>query len=254
MRPLADVLIEGRRLVESTTDLPVRLLGGVGVALHDHRSVPAALERGYGDLDVVVPAKSTRATTAALIARGYEPNERFNALHGARRMLFYDTANKRQVDVFVGVFAMCHRLDLSGRLAEHPYSLDAADLLLTKLQIREVNRKDLVDAVRLLLTHENADISGGAAEPDVMSLDRLRAVTSSDWGWFTTVTDNLQLVRSAAADLLPPPESSVVEARADAIDAALRAAPKSLRWKARSVVGRKSPWYELPEEVGGAHG
>jgi hypothetical protein len=253
MSPLANVVDEGRRLVESA-DLPVRLLGGVGVALHDHRPVPAALERGYGDLDVVVPPKSARATTAALTAAGYEPNERFNALHGAQRMLFYDLENKRQVDVFVGTFSMCHRLDLSGRLGEHAFGLDAADLLLTKLQIHEINRKDLVDAVRLLLTHENADIGRGTAVPDAMSLDRLRAVTSTDWGWFTTVTDNLRLARAAAADLLDPEEASIVEARADAIDESLRAAPKSLRWKARSVVGRKSPWYELPEEVGGANG
>jgi hypothetical protein len=252
MSPLADVVAEGRRVVEST-DLEVRLLGGVGVALHDHRPLPAALERGYGDLDVVVPPKSARATTAALTAAGYEANERFNALHGAHRMLFYDTENKRQVDVFVGTFSMCHRLDLSGRLAEHTYSLDAADLLLTKLQIHEINRKDLVDAVRLLLTHENADIGGGGGAPDAMSLDRLRSVTSTDWGWFTTVTDNLRLVRAAAADLLEPGEASTVEGRADAIDESLRSAPKSMRWKARSVVGRKSPWYELPEEVGGAH-
>jgi hypothetical protein len=251
MSPLADVVDEGRRLVESSAAPPVLLLGGVGVALHDHRPVPAALERGYGDLDVVVPPKSARHAAAGMIAAGYEPNERFNALHGARRMLFYDLENKRQVDVFVGTFAMCHRLDLSDRLGEHPYSLDAADLLLTKLQIHEINRKDLVDAVRLLLTHENADI-GGRAEPDVMSLERLRSVTSTDWGWFTTVTDNLQLVRAAATDLLDPADSAVVEARADAIDESLRSAPKSMRWRARSVVGRKTPWYELPEEIGGA--
>jgi hypothetical protein len=252
MTPLADVVAEGRRLVQSSPDLPVRLLGGVGVALHDHRPVPAALERGYGDLDVVVPPKSARQTTAVLTAAGYEPNERFNALHGANRMLFYDTENKRQVDVFVGTFSMCHRLDLSGRLGEHAFSLDAADLLLTKLQIHEINRKDLVDAVRLLLTHENADIGGAAGSPDAMSLDRLRAVTSADWGWFTTVTDNLALVRDAAADLLDPGEASVVETRADAIHESMKAAPKSMRWKARSVVGRKTPWYELPEEVGHA--
>jgi hypothetical protein len=251
--PLHDVVAEGRRLVDSATDLRVRLLGGVGVALHDHRPVPAALERGYGDLDVVVPPKSARQTTAAMTTAGYEPNERFNALHGAQRMLFYDTENKRQVDVFVGVFSMCHRLDLSGRLDQHAYSLDAADLLLTKLQIHEINRKDLVDAVRLLLTHENADIAGGGdGRTHAMSLDRLRSITSTDWGWFTTVTDNLQLVRTAASELLEPDDAGLVETRVDEIDAALKAAPKSMRWKARSVVGRKTPWYELPEEVGGA--
>jgi hypothetical protein len=253
--PLADVVAEGRRVVESAADLPVRLLGGVGVALHDHRPVPAALERGYGDLDVVVPAKSSRRATEVLTAAGYQPNERFNALHGAQRMLFYDTVNKRQVDVFVGVFSMCHRLDLTGRLDQHPYSLDAADLLLTKLQIHEINRKDLVDAVRLLLTHENADIAGGGdGGTNALSLDRLRSVTSTDWGWFTTVTDNLRLVRTAAGDLLDPEDAAVVEGRADEIDESLRSAPKSMRWKARSVVGRKTPWYELPEEVGGAQG
>ena len=253
MSPLADVVAEGRRLIESSNDLRIRLLGGVGVALHDHRPVPPALERGYGDLDIVVPPKSTRQTTAALSAAGYVPNERFNALHGAQRMLFYDTDNKRQVDVFVGVFSMCHRLDLASRLDLHPYALDAADLLLTKLQIHEINRKDLVDAVRLVLTHENADIAGGGdGRTSSMSLDRLRAVTSSDWGWFTTVTDNLALVRTAASELLEPSDAGIVEVRVDEVDDALRSAPKSMRWKARSVVGRKTPWYELPEEVGGA--
>ena len=60
--PLADVVAEGRRVVEAAADQPVRLLGGAGVALHDHRPVPAALERAYGDIDIVVPAKSARAT------------------------------------------------------------------------------------------------------------------------------------------------------------------------------------------------
>lgn len=252
MTPLADVVAEGRRLVDSATEVPIRLLGGVGVAVHDHGPVSSALERGYGDLDIVVPAKSTRATAAAMAAAGYLPNERFNALHGAQRMLFYDTANKRQVDVFVGVFSMCHRLDLSSRLDRHAYALDAADLLLTKLQIHEINRKDLVDAVRLVVTHPNADLGPGSGDQDALSLERLRAVTSTDWGWFTTVTDNLQLVRTAAGDLLDPQGATLVQSRVDEIDASLRSAPKSMRWKARSVVGRKTAWYELPEEVGGA--
>jgi hypothetical protein len=32
----------------------------------------------------------------------------FNGLNGHRRLLFYDTANERRVDVFVGRFEMCH--------------------------------------------------------------------------------------------------------------------------------------------------
>jgi hypothetical protein len=255
--PLADVEAEGRRVVSvaADSDLTVRLLGGVGVALHDHRSVPPALRRAYGDLDIVVPAKTTKRTTEVMTSAGYVGNDRFNALHGAQRMLFYDTSNKRQVDVFVGVFAMCHRLELSHRLNLHAQALDAADLMLTKLQIHEINRKDLVDAVRLVLTHDVVDTDTAATGGiDAMSLDRLRTVTSGDWGWYTTVTDNLGRVRTAASELLDQAEADIVARRVDQIDASLRSCPKSMRWKARSLVGRKAPWYQLPEEVGGTQG
>jgi len=41
-----------------------------------------------------------------------------------------------------------------------------------------------------------------------------------------------------------------VTQRIEQITAALAAAPKSLRWRARAKVGRRIPWYDLPEEVG----
>jgi hypothetical protein len=167
-------------------------------------------------------------------------------------MLFYDTGNGRQLDVFVGVFAMCHELDLNRRLNHHPQALDAADLLLTKLQIAEINRKDIVDATRLMLTHEVVETptdAAGSAAPDVLSLTRLRQVTAADWGWYTTFTDNLALVRASVPELLTGEESEHVTMRIDTVATALDEAPKSMRWRARSVVGRRTPWYELPEEV-----
>jgi hypothetical protein len=58
------------------------------------------------------------------------------------------------VDVFLGEFKMCHRLDLDDRLGvDHP-ALPAADLLLTKLQVLELNRKDVTDVAALLTTHK----------------------------------------------------------------------------------------------------
>jgi Uncharacterised nucleotidyltransferase len=246
--PLSDVLAEARRLVDAAADggLTMRVLGGAGVALHDHGPVPDGLLRIYGDIDIVVPAKANRSTATTLMTLGYQPNERFNALHGARRMLFYDSGNGRQLDVFVGIFAMCHSLDLGRRLGRHAQALGAADLLLTKLQIAQINRKDVVDAARILLTHDLADAD---SDDDALSLGRLRDVTSGDWGWFTTFTDNLATVRTAAPDLLEPGLAGQVVWRVDRVRTALDEAPKSMRWRARSVIGRKSPWYELPEEV-----
>jgi hypothetical protein len=255
--PLASVIDEAERVVDglAARGATARLLGGTGVAAHRHGPVPVTLERSFADIDLVTGRKGGRALADGLVALGYTPNEVFNALHGARRLLFYDTANHRQLDAFVGEFAMSHRLDLDGRLNLHPRALAPADLLLTKLQIVEINHKDVVDAVRLLLAHEVAaadrPADAGPGQLDVLSLDRLAEITRADWGWYTTFTDNLAVVGSAASGLLDEMAARAVGDRVEAVLTGLRQAKKTTRWKARALVGRRAPWYELPEEVAG---
>lgn len=253
--PVADITEEARQVLAQCRagNVTARLIGGLAVAWHQHSPTPAALQRSYGDIDIVIGRKEGRAARGVLTQLGYVPNEGFNALHGDRRLLFYDQANGRQIDVFIGTFAMCQTLDLSGRLDIHPDTLGIADLLLTKLQIVEINAKDLTDAIQLLRNHavSRADRPG----TDELSLDRLCAVTSGDWGWYTTLSDNLAKVAAFAPDKLSEPERAGVSARITDIQQAIDQAGKSLRWKARARIGRHSPWYELPEEVAGTrHG
>ena len=253
--PAADIVEEARHLLAgcAAQNAHARLIGGLAAAWHLHIPTPPELQRSYGDIDIVIGRKEGRQAKAALLELGYVPNDSFNALHGDRRLLFYDKVNGRQLDVFVGVFSMCHTLDLSGRLTLLPDTLCVADLMLTKLQIVEINAKDLVDAAQLLRNHE----LGRADQPglDHVSLDRLCAVTSTDWGWYTTMSDNLAKLVTFAQDALAGPGRSAVAGRAQAIQQAIDQAGKSLRWKARARLGRRSPWYELPEEVAGTrHG
>jgi hypothetical protein len=244
-----DVQVEGVALIAALADAgaAARLLGGVAIAQHRHDGWVGAFDRVYGDIDLVAGSRSRRAVEGVLTGRGYEAAVSFNRLHGDRRLLFLDHAHSRQVDVFLGRFSMCHALELDGRLAGHPTTLVPADLLLTKLQVAEPDPKDLRDAVALIHQHELA--SGG----DVLDIGRLVEVTSADWGWWTTFTDNLGRVPAAAALLLD--DASVVEERCAAISSALEAAPKGLRWRARARVGRRVPWREEPEEhEAGIHG
>lgn len=251
-QPLADIAAEASDVLAGCAahQVSARLIGGLAVSRHQHLATPPELRRSYGDIDIVIGRKEGRGVKAALTSLGYEPNERFNALRGDRRMLFYDTVNGRQIDVFVGTFAMCHTLDLSGRLGLLPDTLSLADLVLTKLQIVQINTKDLVDAAQLLRNHQlsRADEAGR----DEVSLDRLCAVTSGDWGWYTTLSDNLARVSGFALDALAEADAAVVVERVSAIQRAIDEPGKSLRWKARARIGRHAPWYELPEEV--AHG
>jgi hypothetical protein len=253
--PEADIAHEARRVLAgcAAQNVSARLIGGLAVAIHEHTGTPPALERSYADIDIVIGRKEGRQAKAALLELGYVPNDGFNALHGDRRLLFYDTANGRQLDVFVGIFSMCHTLDLSGRLSQLTETLSIADLMLTKLQIVEINTKDLIDAAQLLRNHQLTRED----EPglDELSLDRLCAVTSADWGWHTTLSDNLAKVATFAQDVLAEPDHHSVTERVHAIQQAMDQARKSLRWKARARLGRRAPWYELPEEVAGTrHG
>jgi len=240
---------EATRLLEAAAHegLPMRVLGGVAIAILARQSLPKTLQRKYADIDLVVKRDDGPRARSLLAALGYEADRSFNSLHGSRRLLFYDVANSRRLDVFVGVFRMCHELDLEARLKLLPLTLTPADLLLTKLQIVELNQKDLIDIVSLL------HICGVGDEPgsDTIDLPRLAVVTGSDWGWYTTVSDNLGRVLPAAAELLIEVDAAVVAERLQAIQQSIQRAPNSLAWKLRSRVGRRLQWYELPDEVAG---
>ncbi|HLA16295.1 MAG TPA: hypothetical protein VJZ72_05290 [Candidatus Limnocylindrales bacterium] len=238
---------ESRRLVETAAaaGLSLRLMGGVAVWLTSPSVRRRPYRRPYRDLDLAVPSRHGRAVTPFLVAAGYVPEKLFNALHGASRLNFGRPDGRWTVDVVLDELDMSHRIDLRGRLDGPGPTIDLADLLLTKLQVFEINRKDLGDIACLLADHEIAD----AAAPNVIDRSRILSLTGSDWGLCHTVERNLR--RTADQALVEPPEDAPFAAagHAEALLAAIAAAPRSLGWKARALVGESVRWYETPEEV-----
>ena len=237
----------GRAVIAAAAaqSIPVRLIGGAAFWLRASPPARAALGRTYPDIDLVAHKKQSRPLRALLEQMGLEPERVFNATHGARRLLYHGPGGW-QVDIFLDTFEMSHTLDLGTRLEAEPETLAAAELLLTKLQIAEVNRKDLSDTAMLLWDHEPARRDG----PGLLNLDPLVARCSADWGLFTTVTDNLAAGAELLGSLIPAPSHRErIAARIAAIKHALDTAPKSARWQLRARVGRRKRWYETPEEV-----
>jgi Uncharacterised nucleotidyltransferase len=211
----------------------VRALGGVGVLLHCPQALSRGPHREFADLDVAVPRDASRQAPAVFEAAGYEPDRRFNARMGDRRMIFRGPVGK--VDVFVGAFEMCHRLDLSPRLALERDTLTASDLLMTKLQIVEVNQKDVVDAALLLSEHELGEGPG-----DHIDVAYLATLVYDDWGLWRTATQTLGVIAERRDD---------VAARAHGVVDALNDLPKGKRFRLRARVGERKRWYELPDEI-----
>jgi hypothetical protein len=230
---------EGRRLVEETAarGIPVRLLGGVAVWLRSSNGTRDAFAREYPDLDVVAHKKQSRQLRDVLEQLEYEPERTFNATHGAKRLLYHAADRSYHVDVFLDVFEMSHTLDLGERLETEPLTVPAAELLLTKLQVAEVNRKDLQDAAMLLLEHELADEDGAGK----LNAARVAQLCARDWGLHTTIMDNLEKLRESVPEA---PKEKIAE-----LERRLETEPKTRAWNLRAKIGRRKRWYELPEEV-----
>jgi hypothetical protein len=245
---LAEPTDEGLRLVGAAVahGIVLRLVGGVAIWARCPSAHRPPLARRYNDIDVVTRSGSAAAVTAFFVGQGYEPNRMFNALRGAQRLMYADPARERVVDVLVDRFVMCHRLDLRDRLALDAPTLPLADLLLTKLQVVELNEKDVTDLLALLADH---DLDG--EEGEAIGTARILAVTADDWGFEHTIRRTLTRVRDAAvAYELDGSTTARIQARIDRLVELLDRAPKTRRWRMRARLGERVRWFELPEEVG----
>jgi hypothetical protein len=157
---------------------------------------------------------------------------------------------------------MAHSFGFADRLGLSSPTLPLAELLLSKLQIVKINRKDVLDALVLLAEHPLGPDDG---HPDSrhglgsINVPRIVSITSGDWGWWRTVTGNLDTLDQYLAVELTPGDLDLNNGRAVLFDpaaqiAALRTAindaPKSTRWKLRARVGERQAWYRDPEEMG----
>jgi hypothetical protein len=224
----------------------VRLLGGIAIWLRASEPMRQALGREYADIDLATTKKQAKGLRAVLEQLQYVPDKMFNATQGDTRLYYTSSDRAYHVDVFVEKFVMSHELQLGSRLDTEQYTLPAAELLLTKLQIAELNRKDASDTSMLLADHEPAETDG----PGLLNIRQVSAVCADNWGLYTTVTDNLQTTRSLLAELLPDGQvRDEVDERIQTLLSNLEAAPKSGGWRRRAKLGRRKRWYQTPDEA-----
>ncbi|HWT90468.1 MAG TPA: hypothetical protein VN179_05080 [Solirubrobacterales bacterium] len=245
MEPLPDPIAEGTRIAEAAAErgLPLRLLGGVAVAVLCPSSRQPPLRRRYADIDFATAGAAKEGVIGLMESLGYRPDREFNTLHGHRRLYFRDEANQRQVDVFVNEADLCHRVDFRGRLEAVPLTLSLADLTVLKLQIVETNEKDYLDICAIFADHDlTTDDSG-------VNVTHIGTLTASDWGLWRTLGMVAERSERFALELPGFERGELVAERLRRLRAELDKVPKTRRWKLRARVGDKKRWYELPEEV-----
>ncbi len=243
----ADPLPEAMSLVRGAAAAghQLKILGGLGVRVLCPDFPPR--QRAGQDIDLACLSKTRRQVAEHLEQAGCEPDKRFNTLNGDKQM-YFTAPSGRPIDVMVDKLSMCHVLDLRPSFGTVSSTLDAADLLLSKLQIVELNAKDAQDIFHLLSgVPIGRDSIRAAIDPG-----RFGSVLAGDWGWWRTVTGNLDKLAGLLAEnpaLAPPRPRFGPLAQAKRLREVADSVPKSLKWKLRSNIGDKVRWYELPEEV-----
>jgi hypothetical protein len=145
-----------------------------------------------------------------------------------------------RVDVFYDKLEMCHTIELKDRLELDYPTITLVDLLLEKLQIVQINEKDILDCLNLIRLHD-------VSESDTQGINakHLAGLLSSNWGFHHTVELNLDklLKYQNSFESLTAKDREDIKQKTDKLREYMEKEPKSLGWRMRAKVGEKKIWY-----------
>lgn len=235
---------EGERLVAiaDAEGVVLRLLGALAFAERcpEHAHLQDRLGREYTDIDFAGYGKQARRIQAILAREGYAEDGAVYVESQGSRLVFEHPRTKLHLDVFLDKLEFCHTVPWNGRLELHDRTIPLAEMLMQKMQIVQINEKDLIDTIMLLLEHPL-----GEGDGEAVNIGRVARVCAKDWGWWRTLTMNLEKVRQMAGsyEALSDAEKRRVAEQVDAALERIEAEPKSLAWKLRARVGDRKKWY-----------
>jgi len=241
---------EVRRILKAAGDerLVLRLLGSLAFQMHCPRYgfLQAKLGRAYTDIDFASYNRQAKGVSELLARLGYRENKEIFVVTEGMRAIFENGASRLHVDVFYEKLDFCHVIPWNGRLEADEPTIPLAELLLEKMQIVQINEKDVIDTIMLLLEHPL-----GAEDRETINIDRVAALCGGDWGLWRTVTMNLDKVRQLAQGYpqLEPEDKARVAELVETARARLEAEPKSMAWRLRARVGDRVKWYKDVDEV-----
>jgi len=250
---IEDFYTERTRILEAlqapgNQHIIMRLIGALAFRTHcpQFGYIQDALGRKFTDFDFASYPRFFKDIVRVLTELGYQEDKQVTQLFGDNRMIFHDPVFGRHIDVFYNSLEFCHAISFEGRLEIEKYTLPLAELLLEKMQIVQINEKDLIDTIMLLREH-----SLGGIDAETINTSIITGLLSNDWGFWRTMTGNLELLDGKLGQYagLTDQDRQVVHARISDLLQQIDTVPKTLRWKLRARVGEKVKWYKDVEEL-----
>ena len=231
--------------------IPLRACGSVGVylaveadaeavAIYRRRGLSPPHGRLFKDLDLVGLEKQSSGLFRLFVRElGFTEDRETNALFGMYRNIFFHP--EFHIDVFFDRLRFSHELPLRDRLTPG-LSLQPEDLLLAKLQIHDITRKDLVDLAALILVHPLGRLDRGY----------LSRILGDDWGFWFDAQNNLGAADAEVAQWASTPDPTGVRRSRERLTEMRRFLtdmPKTRRWEKRAAKGTREPWFEPVDEL-----
>jgi hypothetical protein len=227
----------------------MRVIGSLAFQMHCEKFgyLQAAMGRAYTDIDFAAYKKQVREVKALMSGLGYVEDREVFIVSEGDRAIFNNPNTSLHVDVFFDKLDFSHIISWNGRLEVDSPTIPLAELLLEKMQIFQINEKDIIDTIMLLMEHPL-----GNSDHEVINIDRVAELLAKDWGLWRTTTMNLGKVRQMADHYpqLDDKHKVQVVAQVDQALSRIEAEPKSTAWRLRSRVGDRVKWYKDVDEVG----
>ena len=226
----------------------LRVIGSLAFQMHcpEFGYLQAAMGRAYTDIDFAAYRKQTKEIHELMAALGYKENREVFIVSEGERAIFDKPEVGLHVDVFYEKLDFCHAIYWNGRLEVDSPSIPLAEMLLEKMQIVQINEKDIIDTIMLLLEHPL-----GGIDNETINIKRVAGLCGSDWGLWRTTTMNLEKVRVLAQgyEQLTAEQKAKIDTQVKTALARLDQEPKSLAWRLRARVGDRVKWYKDVDEV-----
>ena len=188
-----DYIIQVNRIVKEANERKIRLraMGGIGIVLHcpNQRKLLQEMNRLPSDLDFMALIRQEKQIEELFRDLGYTEK-------GGQGITMEIWSNRRiyehpvfpHTDIFFDELDFCHRIDFRKRMNIDSPAVSPADLMLGKLQIFEINEKDLQDLIVVNVEHSLSKQD----EPDRINAQYIADVLAQDWGFCYTAVTNLK--------------------------------------------------------------
>ncbi len=226
----------------------MRVIGSLAFQMHcpQFGYLQAAMGRAYTDIDFGAYSRQSKQIAEMMTGLGYVENREVFIASEGERAIFDKPGTGLHVDVFYEKLDFCHTIYWKDRLEVDSPTIPLTELLLEKMQIVQINEKDIIDTIMLLLEHPLGD-----TDTETINIKLAAQLCANEWGLWRTTTMNLNKVKQLAGHYtqLTSEQQSKVKSQVDAILARLESEPKPLAWKIRNRVGDRVKWYKDVDEV-----